>query len=75
MFNLLAQNINVAYASDNNDKRWGENFFGVKINPPEQIRKDRDDVNVLIASSWGEEIKEQLLSYGLDENQLLLLYN
>jgi len=75
MFNLLAQNIKVAYASDNNEKKWGENFFGVEICPPEQIRKDKDNVNVLIASSWGDEIKEQLLSYGLDENQLLLLYN
>lgn len=75
IINLLAQDIKVTYASDNNERKWGENFFGVEICPPEQIRKDKDEVNVLIASSWGDEIKEQLLSYGLDESQLLLIYN
>lgn len=73
--NLLDQGINIAYLCDNNREKWGTRLLGLEIKEPEQLKKEAEKTNVIIASAWWHEIYNQLLSYGLKEEQILTVYD
>ena len=61
------------YICCNDSKLWGKMFYGIKIISPEQLKSyiKTEQIFVYIASYAYFEIKEQLLSIGLDENHIL----
>ena len=74
LFNLLNQGIEVAYLCDNDKRKWGTSLLGLPIKDPEELRKEKERVNVIIASMWHQEIYNQLKSFGLKDEQLLAAY-
>ena len=75
VMNLLDQGINIAYLCDNNREKWGTSLLGLEIKEPERLKKEAEKTNVIIASAWWHEIYNQLLSYGLKEEQILTVYD
>lgn len=57
----------------NDSKLWGTMFYGIRVICPEQLKSfiKTDEIKVYIASYAYFEIKEQLLSFGLDDEHIL----
>lgn len=52
--------IHISYFVDNNPLKWNKTLFGKNIYSPNVLVKDREDVIILIASQFVEEISVQL---------------
>lgn len=74
LINLLYQEVEVAYLCDNNKEKWGTSLLGLTIKDPEELKKEKEKVNVIIASIWRREIYNQLKSFGFRDEQLLAVY-
>lgn len=55
---------------DNDESKWGGTYNSVSIISPEVLRDNGNSV-VLIASDWFNEIKKQLIEYGVKENNIV----
>lgn len=55
-------NYNVLYFVDNNKKRWGREFFGLKIKNPAELRGDKVVGKVVVAVQDGMNILEKQLT-------------
>lgn len=53
------------FTCDNNKARWGEQFEGVEIKPPEALKEISPDCAVLICNVYYEEIERQLREMGI----------
>ncbi|MCZ0702108.1 acetyltransferase-like isoleucine patch superfamily enzyme [Natronobacillus azotifigens] len=62
--------LSIQYYLDNNQQRWDKKLFDKKINRPDYIlTENKDDIFILIASSYYTEITEQLINiYQLEEH-------
>ncbi len=58
------------YICDNNKEKWGQEYCGLTIRPPEEILLSKD-VFVFIVSWAFPQIKRQLLLLGINENRLI----
>lgn len=63
---LKSNNINIDFACDNNDKKWGSDIVGIKIISIDEL-KELKNIRVLITSMYHKEIYEQLSQYGIEE--------
>lgn len=54
---------------DNNSKRWGEKINGIKVISPKEIVNIKDKKYIIIASSYAEEIINQILEFNLCEEE------
>ena len=64
---LQKHNFYPSHFSDNDPAKWGKEFCGKKIMPPNEIPKES---LVLIASNWSHEIALQLNSIGIEHVDL-----
>lgn len=66
---LLAYlDLEVDYFVDNNQARWGQQFAGKPICPPDKLRTENpDELLIVVATSFFEEVKKQLKSMGYYE--------
>lgn len=55
---------------DNDSCKWGSTYNGVSIFSPEVLGNNNDSV-VLIASDWFNDIKQQLIEYGVKEDNII----
>lgn len=56
---------------DNNSKLWGSKIDGIPIIPPENLNQvNKKNTIVFILSFFYEEIKQQILSYGFEGNNI-----
>ena len=54
------------FTCDNNSKLWGTSFCGLEVKNPEELLKLSDDTGVFICNLFYREIKEQLISMGVN---------
>jgi FkbM family methyltransferase len=60
----------IHYYLDNNPEKWGTDFNHVKVyNPSQLLDEPKDNLAVIVASMYYEEIADQLIQMGLVENQ------
>lgn len=63
------ENIKINYFCDNNQDKQHNQFLGINVIPPNELLNiDIDEI--VIASSYESEIKEQLLKLGIDQNKI-----
>ncbi|WP_372629541.1 class I SAM-dependent methyltransferase [Cohnella sp.] len=60
--------MNIIFFVDNNEKKWGAFFNERPIHPPSEIIKSGISAKVIITSEYHDEIANQLLGMGLEEN-------
>jgi len=53
------------FTCDNNRSRWGEEFCGLTIEPPEMLLDLPEDTGIFICNEYYTEIREQLESMGV----------
>lgn len=53
------------FTCDNNSSRWGEEFCGLTIKAPEELKKLPPDCAVFICNVYYREIEAQLRSMGI----------
>ena len=59
----------VKYFVDNDEKKEGTIFCGKKIYKPERLLLDKNDkIFIIVASSYYDEISEQLINMGFRED-------
>jgi FkbM family methyltransferase len=68
-FNTLTEKIGIKvdYICDNDESKWGMSFFGTKCISPEELKNERNNVNVIITSSHFKEIALQLNKLGFSD--------
>lgn len=59
--------------SDNNKEKHNTLLFNLNVYPPESLMDIEFD-EIIIASSWDNEIKLQLISLGIDEKKIKIVY-
>lgn len=68
--------IKVSYYVDNNSNKWGTYFRGKEIRSPDcLLKEDKQKLIIFIASTWYEDIAEQLEKMGFQEGEHYLLYS
>jgi len=68
----LDNNFVIKGLSDNNQALWGTIRHGLKVMKPGQRLSDAD--YILLSSTWGPEIRKQLLNLGIDKGRILLCF-
>jgi len=68
MKTLKAFQLDLKYYSDNVKSKWNNKLKGIEVINPLKLIETKDENVVIISSIYEQEIKEQLLSYGLIEN-------
>lgn len=58
---------------DNDSSKWGKKYFNKEIRHPHIIKTIKFD-KIIIASSWKNEIKQQLLKSGVREEKIILAF-
>lgn len=53
------------FTCDNNKDRWGEDFFGLKIHDPEDLKDLPEGTGIFICNVYYREIEEQLRKMGI----------
>jgi len=53
------------FTSDNNSARWGEQFEGLEIRPPEALKELERDCAIFICNTYYKEIEQQLRGMGI----------
>ncbi|WP_313892571.1 glycosyltransferase [Psychrobacillus sp.] len=66
---LKAFQLDLKCFSDNDKSKWNDKLKGIEVINPLELIETKDENVVIISSIYEQEIKEQLLSYGLFENQ------
>ena len=61
---LKNSGVEIKFLADNNKNIWGHKVKGIVVQSPDKISKDDF---VIIASSWWKEIREQLISKGINK--------
>ncbi|SFL45355.1 glycosyltransferase [Pelosinus propionicus] len=62
--------VQVSYFSDNDSLKWGQTVSGIVIKDPLEIAKEKkDELAILICSTYCTEIAEQLTEMGFEENE------
>lgn len=61
----------IKFIIDNNPDKWGRSLRGVPICSPKLL--DSTVETIVIMSSFSEEIKDQLISMGINENKIVIL--
>lgn len=57
---------------DNNEKKWGSTFMGKKVMNPSELKSMKQDLLIIIASSYCNEIREQLLVKGFCSEESII---
>lgn len=65
-FNILKDKYEVAAFSDNDEKKWNNSFCGIKIVPPDEIKKF-ENAKIIIASQYSRSIGIQLRELGFSD--------
>lgn len=61
--------IKITYCLDNNKLKWDQRFCGINIYNPERLKEEyKDDIIIIVASTYYEDISNQLMEYGFEEN-------
>ncbi len=55
------------FTCDNNPARWGEDFYGIKIESPEKLRDLPENTGIFICNIYYREIEKQLQDMGITE--------
>ncbi|SOB91138.1 hypothetical protein SAMN05880501_101268 [Ureibacillus xyleni] len=69
----LKDKIEISYFSDNDETKWGSEYYDIPIISPyelQKIQKGNKEVNILITSSYHKEIYLQLKNMGLNNIQI-----
>ncbi len=66
---LLKSKYNIIFFCDNDANKWGENIEGIEIIPPLRL-KEFDDVDVVITSTYYDDISTQLNSMGVKKYKI-----
>lgn len=64
-YTLLKNNYNIVCFCDNDSEKWGKSIEGIEVIPPSRLR-GMDNVDIVIASTYYEEISKQLNSIGIN---------
>lgn len=64
--------IKVAGFVDNSEKKWGTKFREVMVYAPEVLKSCTEDQGIVIASTYHDEIREQLLGMGVAGEKILM---
>lgn len=64
-YTLLKNNYNIVCFCDNDSEKWGKSVEGIEVIPPSRLR-GMDNVDIVIASTYYEEISKQLNSIGIN---------
>lgn len=59
--------------TDNNTKKWGKQFSGKPVFPPEEIFRDKDSYLIIISSVYEDEIMKQCIDAGMDKDSVYIL--
>lgn len=59
--------------TDNNSKKWGKQFSGKPVFPPEEIFRDKDSYLIIISSVYEDEIMQQCMDAGMDKGSVYIL--
>lgn len=59
--------------TDNNSKKWGKQFSGKPVLPPEEIFRDKDSYLIIISSVYEDEIMQQCMDAGMDKGSVYIL--
>lgn len=72
LINIIGQavsNISISYYIDNANSKWDQLFFGKNIRNPEFIRNEKkEQLTIVVASQYYQEIYDQLKNMGYEEN-------
>ncbi len=55
------------FTCDNNPKRWGQDFYGLSIEPPEKLLDLPENTGIFICNMYYREIQKQLEEMGITE--------
>jgi hypothetical protein len=55
------------FTCDNNPNRWGEDFYGLRIESPEKLRDLPENTGIFICNIYYREIQKQLEEMGITE--------
>ncbi len=66
-------NIIIEGFTDNNTKKWGKQFSGKPVFPPEEIFRDKESYLIIISSVYEDEIMQQCLDAGMDKDSVYIL--
>lgn len=70
---LTDNNCRIESFCDNDSSLWNKTKYGERIVSPESLRSLKEDTVILIANKrHNEEIRNQLLEYGIDNNRILV---
>jgi FkbM family methyltransferase len=64
----------VGFFLDNDSRKWGGDFFGREVKQPSRELLEQLDT-IVIASSWNNEIRGQLLELGVDPGKIVSVQN
>ncbi|MCR5670504.1 MAG: sugar phosphate isomerase/epimerase [Butyrivibrio sp.] len=53
------------FTCDNNSKRWGEEFCGLSVKSPDELKNISEDTAIFICNIYYDAVEEQLRSMGL----------
>ncbi len=53
------------FTCDNNEARWGEQFEGLEIRPPESLKELPSDCAIFICNIYYKEVERQLREMGI----------
>lgn len=71
-YRLLQKEYEIIGFSDNDSSKWGKEFCGVNIYPPEDLLKT-DAAEIIIASVWYSNIYQQLHAIGIENTKVFFL--
>ena len=60
----------IKFIIDNNSEKWGSEIFGIPIYPPTKL--DSSIELIVIASSFSDELKKQLIDLGIDKEKIVI---
>ncbi len=64
----------IVLLTDNNQNKWGDNFHGYTIEPPEKIRNTKFDHILVANAKFTFDIYEQLIQMGIEKSKILFPY-
>lgn len=61
-----------SFFTDNDQKKWGTEVDGVKVIPPEELKKLNPDAIVIGSTVYEDEMIEQVEGYGLGDKVVVM---
>jgi len=74
-FAALKDEYNICFFCDNDTKKWNQEFLGKKVISPQELVALKNNYEVIIASSYYNEISEQLIQLGIKQFKIFELIN